>query len=433
MKKLFTICCFLLFIISTLYGEQRTLDLEECLHFALLNNESLLSLKKEYEIAQQRIIETNAFLYPHLDFGFNYFRYSVEKEEKLGGIPYEYAFLPGTSGETEDYFVTRFSLTQHLYSGGRVISTKKLAEMSLKKAEIQLERAKKEIVFQTKKAFYDYLRVREKMHLYGDALNFAEQIYSQVSKQNIPIEEERKISSYRNQLRSSFNNSEYEFKEAKLQVLNTLGIELNTEITLQGELESSAQEINLEKCLAWAYQYRPELKLIRVEEEIDLLAVNLALAERYPTMSLGINYFFVGKIFPSPEKNWSATLGVSLPLFDGWAGWSKIKQRQIQAEQSKLKKTEWEDLINLEIRQAYNGFIFWQKEREYRSKEEKEEEKFLEILKAKWSTKEIKAEQLLTAFENYLLAKERSLEAISQHLISQAKLEKAMGKSLVEK
>ena len=122
MKKLFIVCYFFLLIISTLCGEQRTLDLEECLHLALLNNESLLSLKKEYEIAQQRVIETNAFLYPHLDFGFNYFRYRVEVEES--GIPYDYAFLPTTLGETKDYFVTRFSLTQYLYSGGRVINAK---------------------------------------------------------------------------------------------------------------------------------------------------------------------------------------------------------------------------------------------------------------------------------------------------------------------
>ncbi|HCJ66812.1 MAG TPA: hypothetical protein DHV62_05655, partial [Elusimicrobia bacterium] len=230
------------------------------------------------------------------------------------------------------------------------------------------------------------------MRLYEDKINFLEQIYKELNNQRISPEEERKISFHRSRLKSNLANADYEFKKTKLYLLDLIGLELNTELTLKGELKVIAEELNLDKCLAWAYQYRPELKQIQVEEEIDTLSVNLALAERYPTLSLGVNYLFVGSIFPYPEKNWSATVGISLPLFDGWAGWSRIRQSQTHLEQNKLKRVEWEDQINLEIRQVYGDNIFWQKELENWAKEEKEEEKFFELQKTKWVTREIKLE-----------------------------------------
>jgi len=429
---------YLLFTCLLLYGEEiipeRTLDLEECVRLALLNNESLLLLKKEYEVAQQRIRETNAFFYPNLDFDFNYFRYMATGDaEKKPGLPYNFVFLPYTGLKPEDYFATRFSLTQYLYTGGRITNTKKLAQMNLKRVEMQTERKKNEIIYQTRKAFYDCLLAKEKKHLYENSFSFVEQIYLELIKERISLEEERKISFHRNKLRNNFANAEYEFKQTKFQLLDVIGLELNTELTLKGELKTFPKELNLEKCLAWAYQYRPELKQIQVEEEIDTLSVNLALAERYPTLSFGINYLFVGSLFPYPEKNWSAYVGISLPLFDGWAGWSRIKQSQIHLEQNKLKRVEWEDLINLEIRQTYNETIFWQEELENWAKEVKEEEKFFEILKTKWKTQEIKIEQLLGELINLILVKEKYLETVHKNLLAQVKLEKVMGKSLVEK
>ncbi|HCJ66811.1 MAG TPA: hypothetical protein DHV62_05650, partial [Elusimicrobia bacterium] len=103
MKKhlLLLVISYRLLVISPVYAEkitpERTLDLDECIRLVLLNNESLILLKKEYEIAQQRVRETNALFYPHLDFDFNYFRYQVMGDEnKRLGIPYSYVFLPYT-------------------------------------------------------------------------------------------------------------------------------------------------------------------------------------------------------------------------------------------------------------------------------------------------------------------------------------------------
>lgn len=440
MKKryLFLVFVFWLFTGSSIYGEivtpERILDLDECLRLALLNNESLLLLKKEYEIAQQRIRETNALFYPRLDFDFTYSRYQVAGDkEKNPGIPYNYVFLPYTGLKQDDYYATQLSLTQHLYAGGRITNAKKLAQMNLKRVEIQTERKRNEIVYQTKKAFYDCLLFREKMRLYKENYNFLEQIRKELSNQRISPEEERKISFHQSRLRSNFANAEYEFKQTKLYLLDVIGLELNTEIILKEELKVIPNELNLEKGLAWAYKYRPELKQIQVEEEIDTLSVNLALAERNPTLSLGVNYLFVGPIIPYPDKNWSATVGISLPLFDGWAGWSRIRQSQIHLEQNKLKRVEWEDQINLEIRQAYSDALFWQKELENWSKEEKEEEKFFELLKTKWATREVKLEQLLEELQNLVLVEEKYLETVYKNLLVQAKLEKVIGRSLIEK
>ncbi len=438
MKKLLLVISCCLLVNSPVYPEtitsERILDLDECIRLVLLNNESLILLKKEYEIAQQRVRETNALFYPHLDFDFNYFRYQVMGDEnKKVGIPYSYVFLPYSGITAQDYFATRLSLTQNLYSGGRITSARKLSQVNLKGVEIQTERRKNETIYQTKKTFYDCLLSGEKKRFYENSVNLLEQIHKDLSNQRISPEEERRISFHRNRLRSNLAVADYEFEKTKLNLLDLIGLELNTGLTLKGELKVTPEELNLDKCLAWAYQYRPELKQIQVEEEIDTLSVNLALAERSPTVSLGVNYLFVGPIFPYPEKNWSATVGISLPLFDGWAGWSRIRQSQAHLEQNKLKRVEWEDQINLEIRQVYSDNIFWRKELANWAKEEEEEKKYFELQKTKWATREIKLEQLIEELENLVLVKEKYLETLHQSLLVQIQLEKIVGKSFGEK
>ena len=44
-----------------------------------------------------------------------------------------------------------------------------------------------------------------------------------------------------------------------LHFLADTGLELTTGIQLQGTLTPPAEEYDLDKCLAWAFEYRPEL------------------------------------------------------------------------------------------------------------------------------------------------------------------------------
>ncbi|MHB9156238.1 MAG: TolC family protein [Endomicrobiales bacterium] len=117
-----------------------------------------------------------------------------------------------------------------------------------------------------------------------------------------------------------------------------------------------------EQCLSGAVQYRPELRQTQFQETIDSLRVNLSLTERYPTVTLGASYEWIGEKVPLDKSNWNATININVPVFDGWASWARIRQRKYQAREGKIRRSRIEDQIRFDVRQAYTDYSFWKKQ-----------------------------------------------------------------------
>ena len=70
----------------------------------------------------------------------------------------------------------------------------------------------------------------------------------------------------------------------------------------------------------------------------------------------GTNYEFSGLSFPLDEENWTATVSLKLPIFDGWAQWSKIRQKRAQARQGRLNQSRIRDEVFIQVRKIYNDY-----------------------------------------------------------------------------
>ncbi len=195
----------------------------------------------------------------------------------------------------------------------------------------------------------------------------------------------------------------HEYEKQKLKHLETLGLELNTMISIKGDILAPTEEYDLNKCLAWAKNYRPELSQTQFQETIDSLRVNLSLAERYPTVTLGANYERLGDRMPLDMTNWNATINVNVPIFDGWASWSRIRQRKFQVREGKIRRASIEDEVFADVREAYLDYAFWKSRAADVSAQEADPDKRLD-------------------------AELTRLDTIEQALSSQASLEWAIGK-----
>jgi outer membrane protein TolC len=152
---------------------------------------------------------------------------------------------------------------------------------------------------------------------------------------------------------------------------------------------------------------------------MDALSVKLSLATRYPTVSLGAHYDFSGEELSFDKKNWNATLNLNVPIFDGWASWSRIKQKKLQAEQNKLKKKDIEDIIRLQVRKSYSEYNFWLKELAEREKQLKNAENLLS-----------ENNSILQSWQYYLKCKINYIDGLKELLLSRTAIEHAIGKSL---
>jgi outer membrane protein TolC len=329
---------------------ERTLSLDDCIDTALHNSQDLLALTEQVEYARQRVNEAKAQNFPKIDLNLNGSKFANDTPTILSPS-FGSIFLPA---ETKDfYYSTRLSLWQYLYASGRYTTNVRLAEINLSQVTSQIDVTRNKVIMEVKKAFYACRIVQEKIAIHQKEMK-------SLSAKKISA---RNQQSYEDALLSmNLEKLEHEYEKSCLKFLNVIGLELDTKIALSGELNMPSDVYDLNKCLARAFEYRPELRQTQFQETIDSLRVNLSLSERYPTVTLGANYEMFGDNLPLDQKNWDATINVNLPIFDGWASWYRIKQQRNMAREAKIRRASIQDQVRLDVKQAFSDYMFWQKQ-----------------------------------------------------------------------
>lgn len=404
---------------------EQTLSLEQSLQRALQNNQRVLSTRDDIRIAENQVREVQAQFYPQAGVNLNASRYGADRDFVLPA-DFGSTFFPRTGDDTKSFYSGRAWLRQPLYNGGRSINNLRLAQANVERARTQYEEIKNSVIFDATKAFYDLLLLRKQIEL---AKKTSKRI-SDLSAQ-IPVTDYRRraeAQAIQNRLRRRLAEKNRLEQKAYLSFLETLGIELYTSVGISGELDTTIMPLDLAKLLAWAQESRLELRRTDYQREIDRLAVNLSQAERYPVIALGGAYELNNSEFPLDSNEWSATLNVSLPLFDGFSSRARIRQRKIQADQSRLQRTEIEDKIHLEVRDTYGDLMYWQDEMLLRETErQRSEETIAHLEKGGDPVERARTQEWL------LEAEEAYWTAVNGHRVALARLEQAVGRPLKEK
>jgi len=329
---------------------EKTFTLDEAVITGLHNDQEYLALQEQVSFAQQRINEARALVYPKIDFNASASRFNNEQPIVLSPS-FNSIYLP--PGSRDMYYTTRFSLWQYLYAGGKYTTNLRLAEINLSQAQSQADALRNKIVLEVKKSFYDCLFQHEKINACEKALAEA----AAPGEKNNAVRGRAVLFAYH--LKKNILEAKHDYEKCRLEFLKTVGSELNAVVDLSEGETWVVGDYDLNKCLARATQYRPELRQTQFEETIDSLRVNLSMMERYPTVTLGANYEWAGDNFPLNNKNWNATINFNVPIFDGWASWARIKQRRNQAREGKIRRAKIEDQIRFDVREAYMDYTFW--------------------------------------------------------------------------
>ena len=336
MKKYFIL--LLLFLVSPIFaqGVERVLTLDDCTKLALNINQDILIAKEAVSYAEQRVNEAKSLYFPKLDLNFNVSRFSNDFETLINSH-----YLPATIllpyGDMDYFYSTKLALWQPIYNGGKTVATNKLAKINYEKAKTNSEIKKNEVIAQVKSQFYKNVALKEKIRIYKDYLS---------KKTNVSLQEQLEI-------------LEHQYELETLELLSLIGLELDTVIDIEGTLETEKLDLDLQQCILWAYQFRPEIKTTQYQESMDNIGVNLITMEKLPTVMLGASYDWLGDDLEKWERDWYISLNINLPLFEGGAVFSRLKQKKIQARQATIERSKIEDKIKLEVRKAFSEYTFW--------------------------------------------------------------------------
>ena len=336
MKKYFIL--LLLFLVSPIFaqGVERVLTLDDCTKLALNINQDILIAKEAVSYAEQRVNEAKSLYFPKLDLNFNVSRFSNDFETLINSH-----YLPATIllpyGDMDYFYSTKLALWQPIYNGGKTVATNKLAKINYEKAKTNAEIKKNEVVTQVKAQFYKNIALKEKIQIYKDYLS---------KKPNASLQDQLDI-------------LEHQYELETLELLSLVGLELDMVIDIEGTLETEKLNLDLQQCILWAYQFRPEIKTTQYQESMDNIGVNLITMEKLPTVMLGASYDWLGDDLEKWERDWYISLNINLPLFEGGAVFSRLKQKKIQARQATIERSKIEDRIKLEVRKAFSEYTFW--------------------------------------------------------------------------
>ncbi len=340
MKKIFLLF-FILFLESYVFAQhiQRVLTLDECIKCALSINHDILINKESISLAEQRTKEAKALYFPVVDLNFNLSKYSNDVATVMNS-----SYLPVTillpEGRRDYFYSTRISLWQNIYNGGRIIATNKLAKINQEKAQTNYDVTKNEVVAKVKIQFYKNISIKSKIHIYKK--------YLLSDSTNILLQEKLEILQH-----------EYELEIFNLLAL--IGLELDTVVDIAGHIDSQKLDLDLQQCILWAYQFRPEIKTTQYQESIDNIAVNLINMEKFPTVKFGVSYDWLGDNVNKSKKDWYVALNINYPIFDGGAVFSRLKQKKIKARQATIERSKIEEKIKLEVMKAFSEYKFWYK------------------------------------------------------------------------
>ncbi|MDR3307111.1 MAG: TolC family protein [Endomicrobium sp.] len=313
---------------------------------ALSSNIEILESSQEVEYAKQKVMEAKILYFPNFDFNINFSHFNNKAltlvSDNMSQVP---IILP--TGEQNLRYSARISVWQNIYTGGRIKTANKVTKINKEKMEDEKNIVKSKIINNVKLIFNECLYYKELLDTDLAKLRSVELGRTHLSSDNIK------------KLRKKCIEEQLSYEKEVLNLLAVMGKELNSIVKISGGIAPKIKQLNLEKCLFLAYQFKPELKSLQNQEKVDALTLNLLSLQKFPDITLGGAQEWVGERLFKDDMSWYISLNINIPIFDGGTMFAKLKQGAIKVRQSVLARAKAERDVRLGISKSFLEYNFW--------------------------------------------------------------------------
>lgn len=231
----------------------------------------------------------------------------------------------------------------------------KLSALDVEMAVEQARSSKVSLISQVKQAFYGALLAQESLELMQQIYDNAEKNYERtLQRYNVGKASEQEMLRAKVNLMNaepSVSSAENVVTLSKWQLKALMGINLETEIDVMGNLDEYASELLL---METPTDLRDNSTLQQFGIQIKQLDATLKM-QKYqyiPTLaaSIGYNYMAMGNNKLSWHPNSTASVSLSIPIFDGFSKHFNIKQTQKAIDMMNLQKEDTERNLRIAMK-----------------------------------------------------------------------------------
>ena len=403
------------------------LDIDKAVDYALINNPEIKQLEIELEKADLRTDESISNFYPSISAS-GYYAYITDVPViDFGGVPL-------SMGQHENYDVS-LSLHQVIFAWGKIYDAYRLSNIGRDIAKLSFERKQQEIRYSVTESFYGLLVLKEMANLvresYGQLQRHEEAVRKRYEAGLVPQFELLRSQVQVANLKPRVIEAENGLKLAKNGFQMLLGMDLNREFEVTGELGLTEEEFVLEQLVEEGLKNRIELRNLRNVEKMSEIGRSIIRRTNLPVVVAGAVYDYK-KPSGFTDNEWGSNItfniGFSMPIFSGFKTLSQYKQASLDIVKAKLAREQLENGIVLDVKNSFYNFQTAKEAITAAQENLVQAEKALEIIDTRYKNGLATNLEYLDAQLAHMQAKTNHLNALKDFYTARASIYRAIGK-----
>ncbi|WP_089781402.1 TolC family protein [Chitinophaga sp. YR573] len=348
---------------------QSELSLQECLKYALTNNQQLARIRMEEDMGRFKTSEVRSKALPQVNASG---QYTNNIKKQVLAVPGELIQEPGKTvlleAGTTHNITASGTLTQTIYDQS-VFTGLKAARAGEEYYSMQSAQSEETVIYNVTQLYYSTLVSREKMIVLDANIEKIGKLVATTGSQvesglarKIDLDRMRvNLTNYKTQRTQAQNQYLVQLNQLKQQ----MGMSMTSSIDLP---HTSFKEIESKAVAALDYggvnlDNRIEYRLLKKQEELQEFQKKAYKAEYYPSLALAGNYSYNGisnkfDMFKGSGStaSWYSMANVSLtlkiPIFDGFARRSRVSQASVTLKELSKQKEETALALNTQFENA---------------------------------------------------------------------------------
>lgn len=435
MKK---IILLILIPISVLYSQTQKLTLQESIELGLKNSKDLKISQSKLKSSDAKVSEVNSMFLPQLKFMANYTRLSDNVPPFQVNIPFSPVPIK-ISDPVLDNYNLRLSLQQPLFTGLKLLSSKKSAEYNFTAAKLDYSKEMNEAAMNIHTAFWNFYRANEFRNLLEKSLN---QIENHLKDTKNFLDNGLVTQNDYLKLQVQYSNTKLQLIEAEntlevaCAVFNKalgLPLEAKTEIDVD-EIQIQDSEYEFEELLKEAKQNREEIQSLTFRLKAAEENITSARSGWFPNIYLTSNYYYSNpnNRFQPLKNQWNDTWDVGLTLnWDIW-DWGLTSSRTTQAEelsvQTQASLEKLTDNIEVEVYQSYLNLVKSKEKVEVSKLSLEQATENYRITSEKYKEQLATSTDLIDAEVSQVQAETNLISSLIEFNLAKVRLEKSVGR-----
>jgi len=419
-KPLLTIAIVLLPLCTT---AQQILTLEEARKLAVTRNNNLKAAQQNIEAANAQKAVAFTKDKPRLDGSLTGWKLG----SPINSVLPEYALSPSVT------------LSQPIYTGGKIQAGKEMAAKGVEIAEEQKVLTTAEVVLATESAYWQVVLAKEKIKLAEQYARQLQGLHTDLNNAYIAGLTYKndvlqvKVEQNENELNLTRANDAWVL--AKLNLAQITGIEDNIDFDIPDSVLGHFNRESLNRSIDEIVANRPEIKILQKSIEAEMIQEKILKADFKPAIGLNVSAVSAlgkeGINLENPTSHsftsYYGMVQISIPIFDGGQRKQKVKQQQfvIEAQQYQLQETK--ERISLEVQQAYLQLNESAKHVELSSTSLEQAEENLRLSNDRLKAGTIIGKDVLEAQTIWQQAYTSIIEAKVEYRVNEARLFRALG------